>query len=220
MTSSCSSRSAGPPADPFSFEQLAPPAPTVGEAAAELDDETLAGVRAALQAEGARAAEAARAEAREQGHREGLEAAARELAPAAEALAGALAALTSERERYADMLEREAVDLALQIAEKVLCGALDVQPERVVDVVRGALRRVVERERVTVLVNPDDLELVRAASGSLTGALGGIERLEIQEERRVPRGGAVLRTAAGEIDARVMEQLERAREVIAAELAG
>lgn len=208
-----------PAADPFAFEQLAPPVPTVGEAAAELDDETIATVRAAVQAEGARAAEATRAEARDQGHREGLEAAARELAPAAEALAGALEELVRERERCAEVLERQAVDLALQLAEKVICGALDVEPERVVDVVRGALRRLLERERVTVLVNPEDLELVRAASGSLSGALGGIERLEIQEERRVPRGGAVLRTAAGEIDARVAEQLERAREVMASELA-
>jgi flagellar assembly protein FliH len=206
-------------ADPFAFEQLAAPVPTVGEAAAELDDETIATVRAAVQAEGARAAEATRAEARDQGHREGLEAAARELAPAAEALAAALEELVRERERCAEVLERQAVDLALQLAEKVICGALDAEPERVVDVVRGALRRLVERERVTVLVNPEDLELVREASGSLSGALGGIERLEIQEERRVPRGGAVLRTAAGEIDARVAEQLERAREVMASELA-
>ena len=204
--------------DTFSFEPLSPPAPTVGEAAAELDDETIATVRAAVQAESARAAEAARVDAREQGRREGLEAVSRELAPAAEALAAAREELAQERERCAEALEREAVELALQIAEKVLSGVLEVQPERVLDVVRGSLRRVVERERVTVLVNPDDLELVRASSASLTGALGGIDRLEIQEERRVPRGGALLRTAAGEIDARVAEQLERVREVIQSEL--
>lgn len=204
--------------DAFDFEQLAAPPPSVGEVAAAIDDEALAAVRAALQAESAQDAEAVRAEAREQGRREGLDAAARELAPAAEALAAAAAELLRERERGADALERQAVELALQIAEKVVCGVLEVQPERVLDVVRGTLRRVVERERVTVLVNPDDLDLVREAAGSLTGALGGIERLEIQGERRVPRGGAVLRTAAGEVDARVSEQLDRAREVIAAEL--
>ena len=213
------SSSAGhPAADPFAFEQLAPPAPTVGEAASQLDDETIATVRAAVQAECARAAEAARVDARDQGYREGLERAGRELVPAAEALAAALAELARERERCAEALEGQAVELGLQIAEKILCGTLDVQPWRVLDVVRGTLRRVVERERVTVLVNPEDLEVVRAASDSLTGALGGIERLDIQEERRVARGGAVLRTAAGEIDARVAEQLNRAREVIASEL--
>lgn len=204
--------------DAFAFEQLAPAAPSVERAGAALDDETIAALRAAMHAETAESAEQLRAEAREQGRREGLEAARRELEPAAQALAAALEEVAEERRRSTDVLEREAVELALQLAEKVICGALEVQPERVLDVVRGALRRVVDRERVTVLVNPGDLELVRDAAGSLTGALGGMERLEIQEERRVPRGGCVLRTADGEIDARIGEQLSRARELMEAEL--
>ena len=204
--------------DAFAFEQLAPAAPSVERAGAALDDETIATLRAALQSETAESAELLRTEAREQGRREGLEAARLELQPAAQALAAALDEVAEERRRSTDVLEREAVELALQLAEKVICGALEVQPERVLDVVRGALRRVVDRERVTVLVNPGDLELVRDAAGSLTGALGGMERLEIQEERRVPRGGCVLRTADGEIDARIGEQLQRARELMEAEL--
>lgn len=206
--------------DAFSFEQLAAPAPTIGAAAAALGDEAAMALRAALEAETAAAAEAARSEARERGHAEGIEAARRELEPALRALGAALEEMTRERERSVEALEREAVELALQIAEKVLAGALAVQPERVVAVVQGTLRRIVERERVTVLVNPDDLELVRGAAGSLTGALGGIERLEIQGERRVARGGALLRTADGEIDARVAQQLERVRELVEAELHG
>lgn len=206
--------------DAFPFEQLAPAAPTMDRAGASVDDATIAMVRAAVEAEAAEAAEALRAEAREQGRREGLEAARLELEPAAQALAAAFAELAEERLRSAEVLEREAVELALHIAEKVVCGALEVQPERVLDVVRGTLRRVVERERLTVLVNPDDLTLVSEAAGSLTGALGGMERLEVQSERRVARGGCVLRTADGEIDARIEQQLDRARELMHAELGG
>lgn len=204
--------------DAFAFEQLAPPAPTVDRAGASLDDDTIATVRAAVTAEMAEAAEALRAEAREQGRREGLEAARHQAESALRALAVAVEEVAEERRRSADVLEREAVELALHLADKVLCTSLEVKPELVLDVVRGSLRRVVDRERVTVMVNPADLELVRDAAGTLTGALGGMERLEIQEERRVPRGGCVLRTADGEIDARIGEQLARAREVIEAEL--
>lgn len=204
-------------ADPFAFEHLDPPAPSVERASTNLDDETIAALRRAVEAEAAQAAEAARAEAREQGLAEGMESARRELEPAARALASTLAEVAAERARSADLLEREAVALALQIAEKVLCGVLEVEPERVIEVVQGTLRRVVERDAVTVLVNPDDLELVRAAAESLSGTLG-IVRLEIHGERRVARGGAMVRTSEGEIDARVPEQLERAREMIEAEL--
>ena len=65
-----------------------------------------------------------------------------------------------------------------------------------------------------MLVNPDDLELVREAMGGVVAALGGIEHCEVQAERRVGRGGAVVRTPDGDVDARVETKLERAREVV------
>ena len=104
------------------------------------------------------------------------------------------------------------------LAEKILGAAVAVDPELVVEAVRGALRGLVERERVTVLVHPDDLELVRGAMGGLVATLGGIEHCEVQAERRVGRGGAVVRTPDGDVDARVETKLERAREVVEAAL--
>ncbi len=83
---------------------------------------------------------------------------------------------------------------------------------------RGALRGIVERERVTVLVHPEDLELVREAMDELRATLGGIEHCEVQAERRVSRGGAIVRTQDGDVDARVETKLLRAREVVEAAL--
>ena len=72
---------------------------------------------------------------------------------------------------------------------------------------RGALRRLVDRERVTILVHPDDLDLVRGASERLVGELGGIEHCDVQAERRVARGGAIVRTVEGEVDATLATKL-------------
>jgi flagellar assembly protein FliH len=90
----------------------------------------------------------------------------------------------------------------------------------VVDAVRGALRRLSERERVTILVNPADLDTVRAATAELMARLGGIDSCDVQAERRVSRGGAVVRTVEGEVDATLETKLARARDVIVAELRG
>jgi flagellar assembly protein FliH len=168
---------------------------------------------------------AAEAEAaRQAGHQEGLlqgrlEAEA-EMAAAVAALAAAADALAAERDRLAGEVEVAAVELGLKIAEQALAAAVAAQPERVVDVVRGALRRLVERERVTILVHPDDLDLVRAASDRLAGELGGIEHCDVQAERRVARGGAIVRTVEGEVDATLATKLARAREVLEEELRG
>ncbi|MBX5470326.1 MAG: hypothetical protein IRZ21_10560 [Thermoleophilaceae bacterium] len=203
----------------FSFDQLAPPppsAPRVDAARARTEAERIV---AAAAAEADAIRHEARQEGFEQGYQAGMAAAREECEPLASALAEAVREAGELRARAADDVEERAVELALRIAEKVVAGALEAQPERVVDVVRGALRCLVERERVTVLVNTLDLELVRDSLDSLRATLGGMEHVEVQEERRVPRGGARVRSAAGEVDASIETKLERAREVIAAELA-
>ena len=137
------------------------------------------------------------------------------MAAAVEALQVAAANVAAERDRVAGAAEAATVELALRIAEQALGAAVAVDAERVVDVVRGALRRLIERERVTVLVNPDDLELVRAGAPALVAELGGIEHCEVQAERRVGRGGAIVRTVEGEVDATLPTKLARAREAVA-----
>jgi len=59
---------------------------------------------------------------------------------------------------------------------------------------------------------------VRAGLQPLMDELGGVGHWEAQAERRVSRGGAVVRTAEGEVDASVQAKLERAREVLDDEL--
>jgi flagellar assembly protein FliH len=194
--------------EPYAFEPLEP------TSAVRLRD--LESPLAAAQAE----ADAIRAAARAEGHADGLEAGLAEgraqLAAALAALEAAHAEVVALREATAEAVERDAVELAVQLAEKIVAGTLDAQPERVLDVVRGALRRLTERRRVTVLVHPDDLELVRAAADGFAAELGGIEHCEVQAERRLVRGGAVVRTDEGQIDASIETQLARARELVAA----
>lgn len=164
--------------------------------------------------------DAVRAAAWEEGHAAGLETARADLAPAVSALHSAAAGIDVARTDAAAEAERAAVDLALRIAEQVVRAAIEVQPERVLDTVSGALRRLMERERVVVLVHPEDLELVRERAPEIVAPLGGIEHCEVQADRRVTRGGAIVRTTDGEVDATLATKLERMRELLAEELRG
>jgi flagellar biosynthesis/type III secretory pathway protein FliH len=194
----------------FSFDTLEAPAPAAPRPEPGVVLDPVVGILARAEAEAEMIREAARAEGYDAGRAEALAA----LSPALEALQTSVSAAQAERIAAADQLEIHAVDLALFLAEKVLQGALAVEPERVVEAVRGALRGIVERERVTVLVHPEDLELVREAMDEMRATLGGIEHCEVQAERRVARGGAIVRTQDGDVDARVETKLQRAREVV------
>jgi flagellar assembly protein FliH len=190
----------------YAFEPLEPSDPPARDAAARMV------AQATQQAEQLR--EQARAEGYAEGCRAGHADGAAEVASAASALTEAAREIRSLRAHTVDTVESDAIDMALQLAEQILAGTLKAHPEIVVEVVRGALRRVSDRRNVAVLVNPADLDIVRGALEDLTGHGSGVELCDLQADERVGVGGAIVRTIEGEVDAGVYTQLERAREVI------
>ena len=171
----------------------------------------------------AREAEEIRARARAAGEAEGrahgLQLIQAEAAPALAALRGAAASVEGQASDLLDQLEHDAVELALRLAEQIVQGAVTADPSLIVGVARTALRRVADRRRVTLIVNPADLELLGEAVPDLRHELGGIEHLDLHADRRIGRGGAIARTDAGEIDATIEAQLLSAREIAAAAMA-
>lgn len=198
------------PAATYAFRQL--DAPTHGASDGIAD--VLSAVRA--EAEHIRAQAWAAGEA--EGRAAGLAAARQDAAPAVAALGASAQAIAELRAQVAAEVEQDAIELAVRLAEQILAGVLSTQPERVIDVARNALRHLIDRRRVTLVVNPADLELVGECVEQLQSELGGIEHLGVQADRRVVRGGAIARTDAGDIDAGIDTQLARAREIVAAAL--
>jgi flagellar assembly protein FliH len=200
-----------PSAATYAFRQLdAPPAGT---------SDGIADILSAVRAEAEQIRAQAWAAGEAEGRASGLAAARADARPALSALASSAQAIAELRTQVLGELEEDAVEMALRLAEQILAGVLSLQPERVIDVARNALRHLTERRRVTLVVNPDDLELVSECVEQLQSELGGIEHLGVQADRRVARGGAVARTDTGDIDAGIDAQLSRARELVADALA-
>ncbi len=194
----------------YAFPQLEVPH-TVGEIGDAL---------AAAQREADALRERGYAEGHAAGRAEGLAEARAQAAPFLAALASCASELSALRGRVVAELEQDALALAFDLAEQVVAGAVGVQPERVLDVARHALRHLADRRYVTLVVNPDDLPLLSDSAAELQAQLGGIEHLAVQADRRVSRGGAIARTDAGEIDAGLAAQFARARELVAEALSG
>jgi flagellar assembly protein FliH len=211
LSSDPSQQATATPVANYAFQQLDAPPP--GSA------EDIADVLSAVRAEADRIRAEARAAGEAEGYAAGLAAAQETAQPALAALAAAASGVNELRAQLAVEAERDAVDLAIRLAEQILAGAIAVHPERVVDVARNALRHLIERRHVTLVVNPADLELVSESVENLRSELGGIEHLSVQSDRRIGRGGAVARTEAGDIDAGLATQLSRAREIAMAALA-
>lgn len=156
------------------------------------------------------AIEAGRAE----GYAAGAAAAQAELASAIAAMQQAAAELQARRDQWVADLEPAAVQLILAGAEQVVGVALEINPDLIEPTVRVALRRLVDRDSVMVLVNPDDYQRVQEMATDAANALGGIERLDVQTEARVSPGGVMVQTAEGDVDATIETRLARFEEVL------
>jgi flagellar assembly protein FliH len=196
----------------YAFEQLEPSDPPARDAPARMLAQAVA--------EAEQLREQARAEGYADGRRAGREDAAADVSRAVHALEEAVRSIELLRTDVVEGVERDAIELALELAGKILEGAQSAPTEMVLEAVRGALRRVSDRRKITVLVNPADHQAIGSAIDELTRGGSGVELCELRSEERVAPGGAIVRTAEGEVDASVATQLERAREVVEVSLMG
>jgi len=173
--------------DTTAFEQW-----EVVELAASAGEEETSAVDA--EAELARLREAARAE----GYAEGLaagrvegEQACGRIKQLAESFGNTLDNLDF---RLADMV----LELALDVARQVVAGELAARPERILDVVNLALKQMAETSReARLLLNPEDAVLVRPHLDQVLDK----NRLRIVEDVRIVRGGCLIETSQGDLDA-------------------
>ena len=145
------------------------------------------------------------------GRREGLAEGQAQGAAELEGLRASLDLVVREVWQYREQLIREVepdvVRLALEVARRVVGRVAERDQELAERLVTEALRRVSSRDRVTLRVNPEDLEAVRGHRERWLAMVEGVEHFEIVEDRRVPRGGALVTTADGAVDARWTTQL-------------
>ena len=156
-------------------------------------------------------------EARKRGHDEGV-AAGREAADAAmtdmlATMRGLLEMARIERNKLIEEAEPELVRLAFGIAERVLHQQVALDRGVAVEMAKVAIARLIERDTVTVRVNPADLERMREHRDDLI-AIGDIRNLRVVEDKRVDRGGVVIDSDTGTIDARIRTQLDEARKIL------
>ncbi len=97
--------------------------------------------------------------------------------------------------------------LALDVARTLLGREVVVSSDVLRDVVRKAVGRVRRARRIVIRVHPDDAAAAREIGTGLLPAGVQPETFEIEPDLLVARGGAILETDLGEIDARIETQL-------------
>jgi flagellar assembly protein FliH len=113
---------------------------------------------------------------------------------------------------FGDMLvaaREDVLRFALAMARKIVLRVVETDPGVIDDQLAEALALLCGPRSVRVTVNPADRARVESALPALVERLGRSAHADLDEDPEVTRGGCVVRTDRGVIDARLETQLDR-----------
>ena len=112
-------------------------------------------------------------------------------------------------EQFQSSAERNVVRLAVAVAEKLVKREVALDDEYVLRQVHEAAKRIVGVERLKIRVNPKDEELLRKHRSSFMIRSDAVRELVIESDETIARGGCIIESDSGNVDALIATQMER-----------
>jgi flagellar assembly protein FliH len=164
-------------------------------------------------------AAAARAEALQEGYREGVRLAEDEARQAVQHLAQLVDEAVVQADTLVASVEEEIVRLALAVAAKIVEREASIDPSVVLRAVHSALQETEHHVVVTVRVNPEDYELVLTHWGEVSHD-SSLDHSRLAADERIQSGGCLIETTTGAVDGQLQAKIERITGLFTALLSG
>ena len=152
-------------------------------------------------------AESIRQDAHTAGHDEGFTKGYEQVEPVIARLKEITGRIVHKRQEILDGAESQIVELVLLIARKVIKIATKQSRLIAAENVRQALELVRKKGEVTIRINPADLKLSADSLQNITNAIERDGTIRFVEDTLIERGGCLIETEFGEIDARIHSQI-------------
>lgn len=120
-----------------------------------------------------------------------------------------LDSIVKETSRFTGDLEREAYRFAVAVAERIVKREIALDDSVVMRQMREAVRRIVGVDTITVRVHPEDEALVRSHRPAVLSSTDSVRELLIEGDESIERGGCILESPTGNVDARIGSQLRQ-----------
>ncbi|MEK7773588.1 MAG: FliH/SctL family protein [Deltaproteobacteria bacterium] len=118
-------------------------------------------------------------------------------------LSGILEELAGYKEGLYKECEKEVVGLCLAIAKKAAQIEVEKNGDAVMGSVREALKAVVAAGKIVIKINPKDIATLNQYKAELSRYGDGVKGVTIEGDENVLKGGCVIETNYGEVDATI-----------------
>jgi flagellar assembly protein FliH len=105
--------------------------------------------------------------------------------------------------------EREILEIIFAIAKKIVHCQLNSDDKIIKDAVLEALNLAVEKSDLILKVNPEDLDHIEKLRPEIFTEFKEIKSVTITSDPSVTRGGCLLETPYGDVDARIETRLDK-----------
>lgn len=144
-----------------------------------------------------------------QGEKDGLELGEKKALKVIESIENLLVELGNLKQEMIRGYEKEILELIFAISEKIIHHQLGTHNESLNETVFNAICLAAEKGEMILRVNPEDFEYVEKLRPEVFTRFNDLKSIVVTSDASITRGGCLLETQYGDIDARVETQLER-----------
>lgn len=153
-------------------------------------------------------------EAYAKGFADGQKSQHKDVAAALESLAQVIKSIPSIKKNILEKGEEQMVRLAVAIAEKVIQQEVATRKDIIFSVLKNALKNIAETEGMKIRLNTQDFRYMMEVKKDFLQSFDGIRNVVFEEDPSVKRGGAVVETLFGEVDARLESQIKEIKSAL------
>jgi flagellar assembly protein FliH len=152
--------------------------------------------------------EAIESRAYEEGLAAGKKEVEEKLGHATKALNEAARKLSGQSEAIMQRSAEDMLHLVMAIAERILHFEISEHRDAVVRIVQQTINAAVQAEEFHIRVNPEDIEVLNEHKPLFIASLSGLSNIEFIPDASITRGGCVLESPSGRVDATLETQLD------------
>lgn len=148
------------------------------------------------------------------GVRKGRELQITEAKQALQAMAGIVKESSTLKKSILENAEQQIIQLSLAIAERVIHLEVTTNREVIRGVLKEAIKNISDRENMKIRVHPQDYHYMLEIKSDFLQGFDGVKNIVFEEDEAILRGGAIIETLCGEVDARLDQQYNEIKKTL------
>ena len=120
----------------------------------------------------------------------------------------------TKRNSLLEELEKDIIQLVIEIYEKILDKEIKEDDSTVVSLVLNGIKNLDPTDKLTIIVSKDDFHIIEESKDEILAKASLINELEIKYDINLSKGDCILETSKGSIDISIKDQISEIKQLL------